>query len=122
MSERDDPRQPQRRDRLIHEHVHDPYKTRLKLVDPSVCPQCGAVYESDRWRWGPAPADAGEQLCQACHRINDQYPAGEVHLSGEFLALHQGQKTRAYHPPARQRRHEGPVTRMEFALDTRGIV
>ena len=88
MIERDDPRQPQRRDRLIHEHVHDPYKTRLKLVDPSVCPQCGAVYESDRWRWGSPPANAGEQICQACHRINDRYPAGEIDLSGEFLALH----------------------------------
>lgn len=88
MSERDVPQPPQRRDRLIHERVHDPYKARLKLVDPSVCPQCGAVYESDRWRWGAPPVDAGEQLCQACHRINDQYPAGEVNLSGEFLAAH----------------------------------
>ena len=78
MSERDVPQPPQRRDRLIHERIHDPYKARLKLVDPSVCPQCGAVYESDRWRWGAPPVDAGEQLCQACHRINDQYPAGEV--------------------------------------------
>ena len=72
MSERDVPQPPQRRDRLIHERIHDPYKARLKLVDPSVCPQCGAVYESDRWRWGAPPVDAGEQLCQACHRINDQ--------------------------------------------------
>jgi hypothetical protein len=87
MSEHEPSRQ-QRRDRLIHEHVHDPYKTRMKPVDPSVCPQCGAVYESDRWCWGPPPAGAGEQLCQACHRINDQYPAGEVRLSGGFLALH----------------------------------
>src|SRR5512134_3712615 len=45
MSERDVPQPPQRRDRLIHERVHDPYKTRLKLVDPSVCPQCGAERE-----------------------------------------------------------------------------
>ena len=36
--EGDTPRQP-RRDRLIHEHVHDPYKTRLKLPEPTVCPQ-----------------------------------------------------------------------------------
>lgn len=61
---------------------------RLKPVDPSICPQCGAVYVGGRWRWGPPPADAGELLCQACHRINDRYPAGEVHVSGAFRALH----------------------------------
>lgn len=88
MSEHDVPRPPQRRDRLIHEHTHDPYKARSKIEDPSVCPQCGAVYESGRWRWGTPPANASEQLCQACHRIHDHYPAGEVHLSGEFLPLH----------------------------------
>jgi hypothetical protein len=42
------PRQP-RRDRLIHEHVHDPYKTRLQLPEPTVCPQCGAVFHEGRW-------------------------------------------------------------------------
>jgi hypothetical protein len=27
-----------RRDRLIHERVHDPYKTPHKLPEPTVCP------------------------------------------------------------------------------------
>jgi hypothetical protein len=51
--ESDIPRQP-RRDRLIREHVHDPYKTRLKLPEPTVCPQCGAVFNEGRWHWAPA--------------------------------------------------------------------
>ena len=34
------PRQP-RRDRLICEHVHDPYKTRLKLPEPHLAPNVG---------------------------------------------------------------------------------
>ena len=80
----------QRRDRLIRERVHDPYKTRLKLKDPTVCPQCGAVYRSDRWTWDKLAPDEHphEELCQACHRINDKYPAGEVRLHGSFVQLH----------------------------------
>jgi hypothetical protein len=75
---------PQRRDRLIRERVHDPYKTRLKLLEPTVCPQCGAAWQSGRWQWVETrPDDANEELCQACHRINDKYPAGELTLSGK---------------------------------------
>ena len=78
-----------RQDRLIHEHVHDPYKTRAKLPEPSFCPQCGAVYRKGRWQWAEVPEDAHEELCQACHRINDDYPAGVLTLSGGFLGRHQ---------------------------------
>ena len=49
MKERDVFRRAARGDRLIRKHVHDPYKTRLKLPDPTLCPQCGAVYSKGRW-------------------------------------------------------------------------
>lgn len=79
----------QRGDRLLRERVHDPYKTRLKLPDNTVCPQCGAVFRKGRWTWGDPKADvAQEEMCQACHRTNDDYPAGVVTLSGGFLAAH----------------------------------
>lgn len=80
----------QRRDRLIRERVHDPYKTRLKLSDPTVCPQCNAVYRGDRWTWEKLMPDEHphEEVCQACHRINDKYPAGEVRLRGGFVQSH----------------------------------
>jgi hypothetical protein len=80
-----------RGDRLIREHVHDPYKTRLKLPDPTHCPQCGAVYTKGRWHWAERPNQAHEELCQACHRINDGYPAGFVTLSGGFLKAHKSE-------------------------------
>ncbi len=91
MTTKDSGPQVQRRDRLIREREHDPYKTRLKLPDPTVCPQCGAVYVSDRWQWMDPklkPRDAHEELCQACRRTNDRYPAGVVTLSGGFVAAH----------------------------------
>ena len=56
-------RQP-RRDRLIRERIHDPYKTRLKLPEPTVCPQCGAVYHDGRWDWATRPEPAHEEVCQ----------------------------------------------------------
>lgn len=81
--------QTERRDRLIRERVHDPYKTRLKLPEPTICPQCGAVWHRGRWQWmKERPREANEELCQACHRSNDSYPAGELTLSGEFLKSH----------------------------------
>jgi hypothetical protein len=73
---------------LIRERVHDPYKTRLKLSDPTICRQCGAVYGGDRWHWGPAPEDANQGLCHACLRINDKIPAGELNLKGRFIGRH----------------------------------
>ena len=78
-----------RRDRLMHEHVHDPYKTPHKLPEPTVCPACGAVFHQGRWQWiTPAPKNAHRTSCQACHRTRDKYPAGLVTLSGEFVSAH----------------------------------
>ncbi len=103
----DIPRQP-RRDRLIQERVHDPYKPRLKLTEPTVCPQCGAVFHDGRWQWLPRPDGAHETLCAACQRINDHYPAGEVTITGGFarehaeeilhLVRHQGELEKGEHP------------------------
>ncbi len=41
-----------RGNRLIRERVHDPYKTRLKLPDPTVCPlvACGHIGSNTGWR------------------------------------------------------------------------
>jgi len=76
------------REELRDELVHDSYKSELKLHEPARCPECGAVYHTGRWQWALAPAGAHEQLCPACHRIHDRFPAGFVTLSGEFLAGH----------------------------------
>jgi hypothetical protein len=82
------PSETSRQDRILRERVHDPYKTRLKLAEDTVCPQCKAVFRKGRWTWGEVEAPSGEEMCQACHRTNDDYPAGVVTLSGSFLAGH----------------------------------
>ena len=77
-----------RQDRLIHERVHDPYKTRRKLPEPTVCPSCHAVYHNGRWQWGEEPPAAHQEICQACHRTVDGYPAGMITLCGDYLQQH----------------------------------
>lgn len=86
-TEHRDVREP-RRDRAIHERVHDTYKTRAKLPEPTVCPKCGAVFHKGRWTWETQPAQAHAEMCPACHRIQDKYPAGFLTLEGPFLQEH----------------------------------
>lgn len=114
---RDIPRTP-RRDRLIREHVHDPYKARLKRTEPTVCPQCKAVYQHGRWQWGPAPAGAEEDLCQACHRINDKYPAGEVTLRGDFLKRHRTEIVHLARNEEKMESGEHPLNRIMDIADS----
>ena len=99
---------PDRRTRRVQPHEHDPYKRRAKTAGTAVCPRCGALSRSGRWRWG-APPEGGElhrQLCPACERVRDGYPAGIVRLRGagarrdEILARvhHVEQAEKADHP------------------------
>ena len=78
-----------RKDRLIREHVHDPYQTPSKLPQPAVCPTCGATYCDGRWQWvSLQPASAHPHTCEACRRIRDRYPAGIITLRGGFIGSH----------------------------------
>jgi len=78
----------ERRDRLIQEEEHDPYKVREKLPDPTACPDCGAMFRDGRWMWGSPPAGANEHVCPACQRSRDGQPAGILTLRGRFLEAH----------------------------------
>jgi len=92
------------------DHILDPYKRSGKLHEPTVCPQCGAVFHKDRWQWIARPADAREELCQACHRINDQYPAGIVTLTGPVAQQHKAEILAIAH-------HQEQVEKKEHALN-----
>ena len=96
------------------ERVHDPYKTRLKLHDPTVCTECGALFHQGRWQWpsNPPPADAEREKCQACHRIHDEYPAGWVTLSGDFVATHKDEIVHLIRHNEEREKAEHPLHRI----------
>jgi hypothetical protein len=78
-----------RKDRLIHERNHDPYKTHRKPGGPAVCPVCNAVFQDGHWQWLDSwPLDARKETCQACLRTRDNYPAGSVLMQGDFVRSH----------------------------------
>ncbi len=109
----------QRRDRLIHEHIHDPYKRRLKLPEPTVCPDCGAVYREGRWQWAAAyPEKAHRESCQACNRIRDQYPAGEISLRGAFVQQHKDEILQLVRHHEAEEKREHPLHRIMRVEDT----
>jgi hypothetical protein len=68
--------------------VHDPYMSKSKLPEPTVCPQCHAADHQGRWTWTPRPAVAHEEMCPACLRIRDKNPAEFLTLRGRYLQEH----------------------------------
>ena len=90
----------------------DPYKATRKPHEPSVCPQCGAVFHQGRWQWSARPEGAAEHLCEACHRINDHYPAGILTLSGPFVAQHKAEMIRLARHQEEAEKREHPLNRI----------
>ncbi len=78
-----------RLDRLVKEKRHDPYQSKEKFPEPTVCTGCGCVYSGGRWVWTEEkPEKANKALCPACRRIKEKMPAGVINLSGRFLKSH----------------------------------
>lgn len=101
-----------RHDNLFQERVHDAYKARAKPHEPTVCPQCGAVFHDGRWQWLTAPEGAHSETCPACHRIHDQFPAGFLSMKGEFIQSHRDEIMHLLHNHEKRERTEHPLKRI----------
>ncbi len=101
-----------RHDGIFQERVHDAYKAKGKLPEPTVCPQCGAVFHAGRWQWGKMPEDAHREMCPACHRIHDRFPAGFLTLQGGFYSAHRDEVMHLVHNHEKQERLEHPLNRI----------
>ncbi|GAB6072911.1 BCAM0308 family protein [Venenivibrio stagnispumantis] len=79
-----------RKDKLIQEYIHDPYFTKEKYHDPSVCERCGVVFHDGIFEWlEEVPKDAQKIICPACRRIEDNYEGGIVYIEGDFWKKHE---------------------------------
>ena len=101
-----------RRDRLLKEERHDPYRAKAKLSDPTGCPECGACFREGRWTWRKAPADAPQETCPACRRIRDDYPGGYLTLEGDFVRDHQEEILGLARNVEERARSEHPLQRL----------
>lgn len=125
MKQRNTNRYPARRNRRLRERIHDPYRARLKLQEPTACPDCGALYADGRWRWpsGAPPADSHRERCQACRRIHDNCPAGRVNISGTFVAGHEEDILHLLRHQEELEKSEHPLNRiMDINRENGGIV
>ena len=104
--------QPVYRTKPLLPHVDDSYKLRGKLAEPTACPRCGAVFHDGRWQWLPRPEGAHSEMCPACHRIEDNFPAGYVRLEGDFLAQHRGEVLGLVRNVEQREKAEHPLQRI----------
>ena len=112
-----------KREQLLQEVVHDSYKSKGKLHEPTRCPDCGAVFSEGRWHWASAPQGAHEARCPACHRIHDAYPAGHVRLSGEFFDAHREEVLARVRNVEQAEKKDHPLERiMEIAANGVGVI
>jgi NMD protein affecting ribosome stability and mRNA decay len=109
-----------KREQLFQELVHDTYKSKKKLSEPTRCPDCGAVFHNGRWSWDPAPAGAHEERCPACHRTRDRFPAGYVALKGEFLASHRDEILQRVRSCEESEKSGHPLERLMAIEDAEG--
>lgn len=91
---------------------HDPYQARRKPAAHSVCPVCKLVYENGRWQQGAAPKGAPSEICPACHRTRDRFPAGYVTIEGPFAYEHRADVLRTARNFAERMQAEHPLQRI----------
>ncbi len=101
-------------DRNIKEKGHDPYGQVKKHTKGAYCPECRAIYQGGRWIWpDKQPAALGVPLlCSACRRIRDDFPAGEVRLSGIYLIKHKEEIENLVNKLVKEAKERSPGKRM----------
>jgi NMD protein affecting ribosome stability and mRNA decay len=104
--------------RAQQDHIRDPYQAQKKLRGPTVCTECGAVYQRGRWQWGRAPDGAHRDTCPACRRIADRMPAGSVTLHGDFAKVHKAEIVGLMRNEEAQERQEHPLNRIVGISET----
>ena len=99
---------------------NDPYGESLRPPEPTRCPECGASFQNGRWSWERAPRDANAQLCPACQRIQDEFPAGFVTIRGDYLKSHRDEILAVVNGQEEREKAENPLQRIMEIRDVAG--
>jgi hypothetical protein len=99
-------------ERPLIEQDLDAYRMPAKLAEPTVCPDCSAVFHKGRWQWLEAPANANQETCPACKRIHDNFPAGYITLEGPYFDTHSEEILRTVQNHEQHERLEHPLKRI----------
>lgn len=102
----------QERTRIFKDERVDVYREKQKYKEPTRCPECGAHFIKGRWTWEDTTEDIHEALCPACKRIQDNYPAGFLTLSGDFLEDHKEEILNMIHNIEKAESNEHPLERI----------
>ncbi len=105
----------------------NPYYEGRKYPEPTVCPECSAVFKDGRWQWPKnlkesISRDANRALCPACRRKRDKYPGGIVRLSGEFLKKHREEIINRIKNVVRDVSSKRPLQRILWSKEDRGEI
>lgn len=114
--------QPVYRTKSLQPRSEDSYKARGKPQEPTVCPECSAVFHDGRWQWLPEPAAAQRKTCPACQRIREHAPAGYVSLAGSFVAQHRDEILALVRNHEQKEKAERPLQRIMDIADEDGAV
>lgn len=102
--------------------IHDekPDQQTGKLPAKAVCPRCNASYQRGRWTWKPVTEGAYEHVCPACERIASDYPAGVLHVEGDFAASHRDELIGLFRNIEERERSDHPLKRIIAIRDEDG--
>jgi len=114
------------RNTIVPESGGDPYRLTRHYPEPTVCPDCRAIYHEGRWQWlaegAKVPPGAKETVCPACRRIRDGYPAGNLIISGAFLDLHRADVMAVLRAEEKLETAEHPLHRVASLDDVDGQI
>lgn len=100
----------------------DPYYQAARPPEPSQCPMCHAVFTGGRWQWGDAPDAVHEEVCPACRRVEDRFPAGYVTIKGAFMKEHRDEIIALIKAKEKREKAERPLQRIMAIEDKRDVL
>ena len=105
---------------MIQEKRHDTYRERGKWPGPTVCGECGSLFQDGRWSWNKATKEANKVVCPACQRIVDNCPAGYVEIRGTFFKGHREELLNLIRREEKFENGEHPMERIISIVDEVG--